>query len=254
MQPLSYNTDLGVPTNDARPGVGAHVRGGRTSMFLWSPTARDLTDNAGQASGVSFESARTASTIYLRLLSEKIRMSTSDSTPWIWRRIVVTTKNVYWRSLNTTEATAGKNARPYIETTNGYSRLLQQWDDLAGNPETQKLIFDDLFRGKQGKDWSDPITAPLDTLNITKLYDKTTTIRSGNDTGTVRMTRRTHTFNKTFRYFEDENGQYQDSAHWSALGKGMGDVFIIDLFSNFIGGATTLLKFEPEATLYWHER
>lgn len=254
MQAVSFNSDLGVPTNDPRPGVGAVIRGGRTSMFLWSPTARDLTDSTGVANGVSYESSRTASTIYLRLLSEKIRMSTSDSTPWIWRRIVITTKSPLWRTLIPTEATSGKNKFPYIETTNGFSRLLQQWDDLAGSPETQKTILDDLFRGKQGKDWSDPITAPVDTLTLNKLYDKTVTIRSGNDTGTVRMTRRTHTFNKTFRYFEDENGQFQDSAHWSSLGKGMGDVFIVDFFSNFIGGASTLLKFEPEATLYWHEK
>lgn len=222
-------------------------------MLLWSPTARDLTDGGGTANPVSLEASRTSSTIYLRLLSEKIKMSTSDSTPWIWRRIVVSTKNPQFRTLVSTEA-AGKNASPYIETSNGMGRLLQQWDATGGNSATQTLILDEVFRGNQGKDWSDPITAPVDTLNITKHYDKTTVIRSGNDSGTYRMTRRTHTFNRTFRYDEDENGQFQSSDYWSTSGKGMGDVFVLDFFSNFIGGTSAKFKFEPEATLYWHER
>ena len=223
-------------------------------MLLWSPTARDLTSSTGNANPVSLESSRTSSSIYLRLLTERIRMSTSDSTPWIWRRIVVSTKDTIFRTLSPAEATTGKNAAPYIETSNGVGRLVQQWDVTGGNLTTQNQIFDQLFRGKQSKDWTDPITAPIDTLNITKHYDKTTVIRSGNDSGTYKMTRRKHTFNKTFRYEEDENGEYQDSQFWSAPGKGMGDVFIIDLFSNFIGGTTSKFKFEPEATLYWHER
>jgi len=254
MQPVSYNTDAGVPTNTARPGVGAVLQGGRTNMLMWSPTARDLTDANGVANGVSYESSRSASTIFIRLLSEKIRMSTNDSTPWIWRRIVISTKSPVFRVLTAAESAGGKNPVPYIETSNGYGRLLQQWDNAGGNNATQSLIFDEMFKGKQGKDWSDPITAPIDNITITKHYDKTTTIKSGNDSGTYRVTRRTHTFNRTFRYFEDENGQFQDSSFWSSYGKGMGDVFVIDLFSNFIGGAASLLKYEPEASMYWHER
>lgn len=254
MQPLSYNSDTGVPTNTARPGVGITLQGGKTNMLLWCPTARDLTDPGGTSNAVTYESGRTSSTVYLRLLAEKIRMSTSDSTPWIWRRIVVSTKNPAFRALTSAESAGGKNPSPYIETSDGYQRLLQQWDNTGGNLQTQNLIFGDIFRGGQGRDWSDPITAPIDTLRVTKHYDKTTTIRSGNDSGTYRVTRRTHPFNRTFRYDEDEQGQFQSSSVWSSTGKGMGDVYIIDLFSNFIGGTTSLLKFEPEAMLYWHER
>lgn len=254
MQSVSYNGDNGAPTNDARPGVGLVLQGGRTNMILWSPTARDLTDANGIANSTVYESARTSSTVYQRLLSEKIRLTTSDSIPWIWRRIVVSTKAEEWRRLIPLEATTGKNASPYIETSNGMGRLLQQWDTYAGSTATQNLLLSDLFRGTQGKDWTDPMIAPIDTLVMTKHYDKTTVIRSGNDSGTVKMTRRTHTINRTFRYDEDENGQFQDSAYWSAPGKGMGDVFILDFFSNLIGGTSSLLKFDTTATMYWHER
>jgi len=254
MQPVSYNSDTGVPTPTARPGVGGVFRGGRTNMIVWSPTARDLTDNAGQANSVVFESGRTASTVFLRLLSEKIRISTSDSTPWIWRRIVVSTKSILYRTASELTPPTGYQTSPYIETSNGFGRLVQQFDAAGGFPTTETNIVDSLFRGKQGKDWVDPITAPVDNLLCTVLYDKTTVIKSGNDSGVYRVTRRTHTFNKTFRYAEDENGQFQDSTYWSPQGKGFGDVFVIDFFSNFIGGATSLFKFEPEATMYWHER
>lgn len=254
MQAVSYNGDNGAPTNDARPGVGLVLQGGRTNMTLWCPTARDLTDFNSIAHSTVIESARTASTVFQRLLSEKIRLTTSDSVPWVWRRIVVSTKSIDWRRLIPLEATTGKNPSPYLETSNGMARLLQQWDTYAGSTASQGAILDDLFRGTRGKDWTDPMTAPVDTLVITKHYDKTTVIRSGNDSGTVKMTRRTHAINRTFRYDEDENGQYQDSTYWSAPGKGMGDVFIIDFFSNLIGGASSLLKFDTTATMYWHER
>lgn len=254
MQAVSYNGDNGAPTNDARPGVGLYLMGGRTNMIMWSPTARDLTDNNRIANSTVFESGRTASTVFQRLVSERIRLSTNDSVPWIWRRIVVSTKAGEWRRLESAEATSGKNAAPYIETSNGMGRLLQQLDQFSGSPNSQAIILDDLFRGTQGKDWTDPMIAPVDTLVVTKHYDKTTVIRSGNDSGTVKMTRRTHAINRTFRYDEDENGQYQDSSYWSAPGKGMGDVYIIDFFSNLIGGASSLLKFDTTATMYWHER
>jgi len=254
MQAVSYNADNGDPTNTARPGTGLILKGGRTNMILWSPTARDLTDNSALANSVVYESGRTASTVYLRLLAEKMRLSTNDSQPWLWRRIVVSTKSTLWRELNTSEATPGKNARPYIETTNGFGRLFQQWDTYAGSPLSQRSVLDQLFRGQQGKDWTDPLIAPIDTLNVTKLYDKTTSIRSGNDSGIMRITRRTHHFNKTFRYFEDENGEFQDSSYWSPQSKGMGDVFILDFFSSTVSTATSLLRVDSEATLYWHER
>lgn len=223
-------------------------------MCMWCPTARDLTDNAGQANSTVYESGRTASTIYLRLLSERMRLSTNDSQPWLWRRIVVATKNPFFRSLDSTESGGSKNNRPFIETSSGFGRLFQQWDLAAGSAQSQRNVLETLFRGKQGKDWSDPLIAPIDTLNITKLYDKTTSIRSGNDSGIIRLTRRTHTFNRTFRYGEDENGEFQDTSYWSPPGKGMGDVFIIDFFSSTISTASSLLRVDSEATLYWHER
>jgi len=254
MQAVSYNSDTGVPAATARPGVGGIFQGGRTNMIVWSPTARDLTDNTGNANSSVYESGRTASTVFLRLLSEKIRVSTSDSTPWIWRRIVISTKSSVFKTISTLDTVGGKNTNTYIETSNGMGRLVEQFDSAGLFPQTALDIRDTLFRGKESKDWSDPITAPVDNLNQTVLYDKTTVIRSGNDSGTYRMIKRTHAFNKTFRYFEDENGQFQDSSFWSSTGKGFGDVFILDFFSNFIGGATSLLRFEPEATMYWHER
>jgi len=254
MQAVSYNGDNGAPTNDARPGVGMVFQGGRTNMILWSPTARDLTDSNAIANSSVFESGRTSSTVYQRLLSEKIRLTTSDSIPWMWRRIVVSTKAPEWRRLVTAEATSGKNAAPYIETSNGVGRLLQQWDQYAGSAASQTIVLGDLFRGQQGKDWTDPMTAPIDTLSMNKHYDKTTVIRSGNDSGTLKITRRTHTINRTMRYDEDESGQFQDSSYWSAPGKGMGDVFIVDFFSNLIGTSTSLLRFDTTATMYWHER
>lgn len=254
MLAVSFNALTGAPTNTPIYGQGMIMQGGRTNTLLWAPAARDLTTFSGVAASTSHEASRTSSTIFLRLLRENIRITTSDSTPWLWRRIVFSSKDTVFKQLQPSETGGAKNAAPYIESSNGYGRLLQQWDTAAGSGNTAAAQQELLFKGKRDVDWSDSITAKVDTRIVNLHYDKTTIIRSGNDTGTYHVTKRVHQFNKTYIYNEDEVGDVMDTSVWTSRGKGHADIFIMDIFQNFLGSASTLLNFTPTATLYWHER
>lgn len=224
-------------------------------MLYWCATARDLTLNNGNVASVAQQATRTATTCYMRLLSEKITIQTSSAIPWTWRRIVFSGKGPDFRP--TPGESAAPNPRvPYIESSQGYGRLMQQWDAAGGLGNTQAEIFTRLFRGVSGVDWTDPFLAPLDPLRVTVLYDKRKTLIPQTTSGYVHETKRTHYFNKNLVYDDDESGDAMTTNYYSVDSKaGMGDVYVIDLFHSGVNGTSSdLLYFTPEATLYWHEK
>ena len=61
--------------------------------------------------------------------------------------------------------------------------------------------------------------------------------------------------NKTLVYSDEEAGNDINQGQLSTLGRqGLGDVFVLDLFDCSTANNASSLVFEPEATLYWHER
>lgn len=62
--------------------------------------------------------------------------------------------------------------------------------------------------------------------------------------------------NKNLHYQSDEDGNNQSSSPYSVETKlGLGDYYILDIISAGTGATSSdRMSFDPEATLYWHEK
>lgn len=249
----SNSAGVGVAGLSVQPLV---VNGSTGGWVLWAATAQDLTDGSGNLGTIAELAQRTATTCYMKGLSEHIRIQTSSALPWFWRRIVFTVKaNAYFNTYGPSPP-VGLNG-PYFDGSQGISRLLINSNSQTvsqTNVVTSQQEF--LFKGRSGVDWTDPILAPVDNTRVSVRYDKTMLFKSGNQSGTIRECKMYHPFNKNLVYDDDENGNNEATAYYSTSSKaGMGDVFVLDQFSCGTGATTTdLLQFGVNSTLYWHER
>lgn len=252
---ISTSNDAGVGQGTTRNGP-LIVNGGTGGWVLWCASAMNLDDQNSNIGTVAEQAQRTASTCYMRGLSEHIRVQTSSASPWFWRRLVFTCKgNTAFGAFAVTPLPP--IVGPYFDGTSGIQRLL--YNSNAQTPSQTPTINAQqtyLFKGVSGVDWNDPILAPVDTARVTLLYDKTVTLKSGNQSGTIREPKMYHSFNKNLRYDDDENGSVENSSYFSTDSKmGMGDIYVLDQFSTGVGGgASDLLSFNVNSTLYWHER
>ncbi|AMH87689.1 capsid protein [Pacific flying fox faeces associated gemycircularvirus-7] len=225
--------------------VGSTAGRGSPYVFIWNATARDHEDDSTKYD----EAARTSSAPYMVGLKERILVQTSDANPWQWRRICFTAKG-----LNSSFLTAGAGANennPFYEDSTGFRREVAE-PGSAGLTNIRNIIFD----GAYGIDWNDPFSAKTDNQRIKVRYDKTRMIRSTNNVGVIRYYNMWHPMKKTLMYNDDENGASMDSAYVAQMGDmGMGDYFVLDFIRCIDApSGTPGLIFQPEATLYWHER
>jgi hypothetical protein len=236
-----------TPRQDA-----AIVNGNSGGYFLWCPTARDLLlgDNLAP---VANESARTSTSCYMRGLSEVIRIQTSSAQPWFHRRICFTYKGIDPFQRTFPGDTGAQQL--FIENSNGYARLMLN-SQVNNTPNYINNANSIIFKGAQGVDWSDVITAPTDTRRITVKFDRTWTYKSGNASGTVRETKLWHPMNKNLVYNDDEAGTSESTGYYSVDSKaGMGDYYVLDLMSGGQGAtASDLLRLDLSSSLYWHEK
>jgi len=228
--------------------VPALLAGGSADpySFLWCATARDNTINSGRTAGNIFDQAtRTATTCFMRGLSEKIELQVTDGLPWQWRRVCFTAKGLQ------TQLTVGGTFGLAIENSNGFQRVVNQ---VTGT--NRDAIESVLFKGQKNVDWFDEVVAPLDNSRVTIKYDKTITIASGNEDGCIRKYNRWMPMNHNLVYDDDEDGGGEAADQYSVQGKaGMGDYFILDYFRPRDGSSSdNHLSFSPQATLYWHEK
>lgn len=255
---LTYANTSSVNGNSVTIGPGPLVVNGNGAICLFSPTAMDLTDGGGAQGSIAEQAVRTSTTCYMKGFSEKIRIQTSSGIPWFWRRIVFRAKRPtifnQFQASDTPVQTNGGNVS-YVDTTNGMERL---YFNLVVNTSTATYaaIYAILFKGQSGKDWTDTLSAPVDTSRVDLMSDVSRTITSGNQSGTVRDYSVYYPMNKNLVYDDDENGDAEASAYTSVQDKkGMGDCYILDLFYTGTGGATTdLLQLTSTSTLYWHEK
>ena len=220
---------------------------GPTYMFPWIATWRDTT----QAEGLKMNQAsRSSQTCYMRGLKEKVLCVTNDGTEWLWRRICFT-----WRGSELYgNSTAGYTLATRV-TTEGFARTVNDVN-ITTNPVGTRLA-QILFKGAAGIDWNNYFTAPLDTSYITVKYDKTRSIRSGNQNGRTTTRSFWHPMNKNLVYNDDESGPFTLTQGPSTRAKaGMGDYYVIDIISTSSPQNTTTsqLQWIPEATLYWAEK
>lgn len=235
------------------------INGSSQYVGIWTPTSMDLNNGSTNASNpVTDSSLRTAQTCFIRGLSENIRIETSSGVPWYWRRIVFCAKDSNWSlfSPNDTPTQTNNGATDIVESsTNGWERLyFNQYVNNA--PDTITRWQRVLFRGEQNRDWSDPITAAVDTARVDLKSDKLIVIKSGNQYGTNRSMKMWYPANKNLVYADDESGVSESTSAYSVLDKrGMGNMHVLDLFIPGTGGSTSdLLKLTSTSTLYWHEK
>jgi len=248
MPPWS-NIQSGEPGTEGP--VGATFTGTNNYSVVWSPTARGSTASSGLRGSKFYEQLRTAVTTYAVGVKETIRIATSGAVGWHWRRICFTMKgeDLYLGDRDSFDLSTSPVARL---VSDGMKRALIYAEPAL---DTRGVIF----KGNQNVDWTDVMTAPVDTSKITVQYDRTRHIKSGNAAGQTLITKLWHPMKKNIVYDEDQNGEAMTESFYSVGGKpGMGDYYIVDFFqSDFILGESepqNSLYFEPTATYYWHER
>lgn len=239
-------------------GPGPLVVNGNAAVCLFSPTAMDLNDGIGQPGSLAQQAVRTATTAYMKGFSEHIRIQTSSGIPWFWRRITFCAKRpTVFNIFQSTDVPTQKNSdrTSYVDTTNGMERLyFNQVINNAG--KTMDAWYNLLFKGENGKDWTDVLSAPVDTNRVDLKSDRSITIKSGNASGTVRDFKLYYPMNKNLVYDDDESGDATASSYQSVQDKrGMGDFYILDFFFTGTGGSTSdLLQLTSTSTMYWHEK
>lgn len=211
-------------------------------VFIWCATARDRVSNLSPGDP-NASSVRTADSIYVRGLKETVLVQTNSQVPWRWRRICFTAKGLYSSLGGSVDA---------VETSSGWVRMVSEFTGTPWWNFLRALIF----KGNQGTDWNELMSAKTDSNRITVISDITRTIQSGNNYGVLRKYKQWIPLNKTLVYANDEQGETETSDFHSTLGRaGMGDLYIVDIvYSHSAATASDSLLFEPQATMYWHER
>lgn len=224
----------------------ATLVGGLTYVIPWIATARDNTLAPGSGGSISDKDTRTAQTCYMRGLKERIQIQTNSGMPWQWRRICFTVKG---DGLTQRVETAYKL---FYEDSAGWRRLVNN----IRSSNMNAALNDVLFQGTDGKDWNNYFNAKTDNTRVTIKYDKTTSIRSGNAEGMMKEYQRWHPMNHNLVYDDEEEGGGIREQYFSTTGKaGMGDYYVVDFISAGSDATSAdLLTFNPQATLYWHER
>lgn len=235
-----------VPGATFTPSDPTLIGGGNVYNFLWCATARNgqTGRSSTDVSGID-EATRTATTCYMRGLKERAWVQTNTGLPWYWRRIVFRAKGLQNVVAQTTTA-------PFVSgTTNGWRRTVAE---LVGVP--LQNLHTILFQGNFNSDWANPLNAKVDTRRVTVMSDRTRSISAGNDRGVLRSYNQWIPMNKNLVYDDDQNGGDEDEAQFSVTSNaGMGDVYIWDMFAPRSGSSNTdQLIFNPQATLYWHEK
>lgn len=257
---ISYSNTNTDGTGRQTTGGPAYVNGNSNGLFLWCPTATDLNNAAGGANIIINENERTATVCYMRGLSENLRIEANTGLAWHHRRICFKSRSNLFRGLAPASAAQQPNpfgfVSPYVEVNPGGNQRFWFNASISGIDPTVNNWLIILFKGQQGVDWDNYITAPVDTRRVDLCYDKKRVYRSGNAQGFARDFSLWHGMNKNLVYDDDENGDGMSSAAFSVTDKqGMGDYYVLDIVQPAFGGTTSdIIRINANSTLYWHEK
>lgn len=247
---LSWSNTTATGANRAMT-QGPAIVANTGAFFVFAPTMQQL----DAQSTIPNQASRTATTCYMRGLSEHLRIQTSSGIPWFHRRICFTLKGINPFQTVSSLDTPGQPYNPYLDTTNGIER---PWMNTQINnmTNTQQSMWGLLFKGTVGKDWDDLIIAPVDSSRVGIKFDKTWCIQSGNANGVVRERKLWHSMNKNVVYDDDENGDSEYGSYYSVDSKaGMGDYYVVDVIQPGTGATSSdLLQIGANSTMYWHEK
>lgn len=237
----------------APPGLGA-------AMFVFSPTMRSKRDDP---SSMPAQSTREITDCYARGFAETIRFATDSSSPWMWRRLIVSFYGVSTWTYPTGPGSAGISlpANDANITGQGHYRIWQQLlPDIAGPelPQQQAVrnaFIEKVFQGTLNIDYDSVFTAKPDTESVRVHYDATSQISSSSDAGKLKIVRRWHPISKRIIYDDRESGKTDPPRMYAKENRSSnGDVYIIDMFISLSPNEGNNLSFGSDAIYYWHER
>lgn len=254
---LSFS-NTGGTGNSVTVGQGSLYVNGSTgfAMSVFCPTARSLA-TAGATNQVTDTNDRTSVTCYMRGYKEDVRVQTNSPAPWLWRRVCFTYKgDDFLEGVPNNNATAFvQNYLPYSDTSIGMAR---KWFNLQVNnmPETVTAFNAIIFKGRQGFDWNDIITAKVDNTRITVKSDHVRRITTGNNAGHFSERKLWYPMNSNLVYDDDEVGGQMETSYTSVDAKaGMGDYYIVDYIVPGVAATSSdLININCTASLYWHEK
>nr|DAF42520.1 MAG TPA: Capsid protein [Genomoviridae sp. ctpO12] len=235
----------------------AYINGSQSGAqhFLFTPTAMNMLDSTGNIDNPTNAAERSSTTCFMRGFSEHLRIQTSSSIPWFHRRICFCTRGLSPFNTPNPKDSLLQQFGSSADTTNGMERA---WYNSSINTMDNTIAdrYGVLFKGQAGKDWNDVILATVDNARVDLKFDKTWTIKTGNQQGALIERKLWHPMNKNLVYDDDESGEVQSSSYFSVDSKqGMGDYYILDLFQPGLGaGANDILNVFSNSTLYWHEK
>ncbi|AIF34839.1 capsid protein [Sewage-associated gemycircularvirus 9] len=250
---IAGNTFPALPENVGALTVTSDV----PAVLLWCPTARQLADTRSALSTMPVNAQRLSSTPFIVGLKETITIRTDTSNAWRWRRIVF-----FLKGGPPGFTDVGDINRVYSPVNAGTDFDTYQRTATALPFALVADVYASIFRGfginnvsATPQDWLDPITAPIDTSRITPVYDHTTSIRSGNDTGVVKTTTSGTVSGRHSTNNDSEiGGNMLSSAFSTHFKPGCGDMYVMDIIIGNSAESSDALQFLPTSTLYWHEK
>lgn len=250
----------GVPSGTTSYSSSAVIASGNYTFFVFCPTARkNIYDSTSLPANRLVENMRSSSTIFVRGYREDVFIESSSADSWEWRRIVFAAKGPVFNQTNVSD-TSPVNADwlLYNDATHGYVRLCNPLIAAGGSTGlgyTAGQLESQVFRGAYGYDYGDWMTAPIETNNVTLLYDKVRKLSSTTNTGSTWRFKEWFPINKNLRYNEEPTVEHQTSSYFSTMGKeGIGDIYVLDFFVPNSFADDVYLQFQPQGQLYWHEK
>lgn len=213
----------------------------QAGALIFCPTYRFLeTDATGSVTQSA--SARQSQYCYYRGVKETILFTVSGPAPVRWRRIVFETQQSVMA------------ASFYTSVIPGVGGRARPMSNLAGAAEFVTLT-ELIFKGVQTADWNNIFDAKIDTQRIKIHSDKSRVLNPGNASGKTTIHKQWTALNKTLIYGDDELGDDEVTNPFCAsTNKTLGNIFIVDFFEPTIGGTGTQINFNPQTTVYWHEK
>lgn len=197
----------------------------------WCPTARYRSADENQ---------RNRATVYMKGIAENILLTTNSDVPWVWRRIVFRTTDIYsqFASLDTNDTTL----KTYYRNMNV---------DQTQNP----VVVEDLLTGYNGTDWVDPLNGKVNTQKYVVLEDKVRMITTASTRGVFKKIKKYYGINKNFTYDDEENGGGESSSPWGVMDTSRGgNVYIFDMIRSASAVAGSNVTLRVQSTLFWHEK
>lgn len=209
--------------------------------LIFCPTYRFLeTDVTGSVTQSS--AARQSQYCYYRGVKETILLTVLGPSPIRWRRIIFESQETIMAAsfYSSTIPGVGGRARPMVS--------------LTGAPDFINLTSL-IFKGTQTGDWNNIFDAKIDTQRIKIHTDKARVLNPGNASGKTTIHKQWTPLNKTLIYGDDEVGDDEVTNPFCAsTNRTMGNIFIVDFFEPTISGTGTQINFNPQTTVYWHEK